>query len=364
MFRAVRARWLLGALVLAGVLAHASGCGANRAASSGTGGSAGHLDGGGGTIGAGGGSSAGGGHAGGAAGGSSTSGVAGASSTSGAAGGNGGGPADGGHVDAGATWWKPGTGELPWQWELDHEIDTNSPADMGTGDTTYTGAPAANPAVYDIDGFDDTAADVAALHALGKRVLCYIEVGASESCRPDASQFPAAALGSTVPGYPDETYLDINDPAVATILRARIAMCAQKGFDGIEPDIDDSFTDDTGFTITEAQEVAYLVSLSDYAHSLGVAWGLKNGGDGCNPPPFIAAMLPHVDFAVVEEPFFLGTIGYFQPAFDAAGKAMFVAEYTDDTASSSVFCPQAIADHTNAALFDVDLDGKVRDPCQ
>lgn len=75
-------------------------------------------------------------------------------------------------------------------------------------------------------------------------------------------------------------------------------------------------------------------------------------------------ILPHVDFAVVEEPYFLETIADFEPLFDQAGKAMFVAEYTNDTSSASSFCPQALSDHTNAALFDVALDGKVRDPCQ
>ena len=58
------------------------------------------------------------------------------------------------------------------------------------------------------------------------------------------------------------------------------------------------------------------------------------------------------------------TSGYFHPALYNAGKAMFVAEYTNDTSSASSFCPQALADHTNAALFDVALDGKTRTPCQ
>jgi len=262
------------------------------------------------------------------------------------------------------TWWVPGTAELPWQWELDHEIVTSSSSDMGTGDTTYLNAPAAAPVVYDIDGFDNTAADVSALHALGKKVICYVEVGAAENYRPDYGQFAAADLGKTEQGYPDEKYININSSAVLVIMKARVAMCAQKGFDGIEPDIDDSYTDDTGFTITEAQNVAYLATLSDYAHSLGVAWGLKNGGDGGDPSTFVPDMVPHVDFAVVEEPFFLNTIGYFYPALYAAGKAMFVAEYTNDTTSSTSFCPKAIMDHTNAVLFDVNLDGMVRDPCQ
>jgi hypothetical protein len=267
--------------------------------------------------------------------------------------------------DSSATgWWRPAAGVLPWQWEIDHEIVTTSPGDMGTGDTTYQSTPAANPLVYDIDGFDNTAADVAALHALGKKVICYIEVGAAETYRPDYAQFPAAALGGTESGYPDEKYLNIDDPQVATVIEARISMCAQKGFDGIEPDIDDSYTDPTGFTITESDNITYLSKLATYAHSLGLAWGLKNGADGGDPATFVPAVLAFADFAVVEEPFFLMTISTFEPALSAAGKAMFLAEYTNDTASSSIFCAQAIADHTNAVLFDVALDGKVRDPCQ
>jgi hypothetical protein len=143
-----------------------------------------------------------------------------------------------------------------------------------------------------------------------------------------------------------------------------IAMCATKGFDGVEPDIDDSYTDDTGFAITEAENASYLAGLSDYAHGLGLAWGLKNGADGGTPSKFIGDLLPHIDFAVVEEPYFLDTIGDFSPALLQANKAMFVAEYTSDTANASTFCPQALAEHVNAALFDVALDGATRVPCE
>lgn len=266
--------------------------------------------------------------------------------------------------DAQSTIWQPGTGSLPWQWELDHAIDTSNAKDMGTGDETYAGSNADDPVVYDIDGFDNDAAQVTALHGLGKKVICYIEVGAAESYRSDYSQFPATALGKTVDGYAQEKYLDIGDATVVTVIEARIAMCSQKGFDGVEPDIDDSYTDDTGFSITESSNVAYLVTLSQYAHSLGLAWGLKNGGDGGTPTKFVSDMLPHVEFAVVEEPFYLNTIGYFHPALYDAGKAMFVAEYTNDTSSASSFCPTALSDHTNAALFDVALDGATRTPCE
>lgn len=44
-------------------------------------------------------------------------------------------------------------------------------------------------------------------------------------------------------------------------------MCARKGFDAVGPDIDDSWTDSTGFGITEADKVAYDVRLADYARA-------------------------------------------------------------------------------------------------
>jgi hypothetical protein len=42
-----------------------------------------------------------------------------------------------------------------------------------------------NASVYDID-WQDTAAQVATLHALGRHVICYVDVGSWENYRPDA----------------------------------------------------------------------------------------------------------------------------------------------------------------------------------
>jgi Glycoside-hydrolase family GH114 len=257
-------------------------------------------------------------------------------------------------------WWRPPTGPIAWQWELDHPLSLHSPADLGTGDKTYRGHPAARPAVYDIDGFDNPAATVRALHRRHARVICYIEVGAAESYRPDYQRFPKSALGGPVPGYPDDRYLNISNPAVAAVIRARIAMCARKGFDAIEPDIDDSYTDRTGFRITEADNIAYDAGLAGYAHALGLAWGLKNG-DG---PGFAAAMLPHVDFALDEQCFQYRTCGAFYPAFAAVHKAVLEVEYQDQGGPAPrEYCPQAIRDGFDSVEFDSALDGKVRVPC-
>jgi hypothetical protein len=244
---------------------------------------------------------------------------------------------------------------LSWQWELDHPLDLSSVSDMGTGVATYLGTPAPDPTVYDIDGFDNPAATVAALHARGDHVICYIEVGAAESYRPDYGAFPSADLGTVVSGYPSERYLDIADPAVVTIIEARIAMCASKGFDAIEPDIDDSYTDSTGFPLSETENVHYDTALAAYAHGLGLAWALKNGDD----PSFAASMEPAADFVLDEQCHQYDTCSSFDP-FVAAGKAVLEVEYSE---SASQFCPAADAANEDALKMDVALSGG-RLPCR
>ncbi|HKM53617.1 MAG TPA: endo alpha-1,4 polygalactosaminidase, partial [Isosphaeraceae bacterium] len=251
--------------------------------------------------------------------------------------------------------WIPPLGNVPWQWEIDHPLDLGSASDMGTGVTTYGGAAAPNPVVYDIDGFDNSAATVAALHARGFHVICYIEVGAAENYRPDYSQFPASTLGNALQGYPNERYLDIRSSAVVGVIENRIAMCAQKGFDAIEPDIDDSYTENTGFGLTMADDVAFNRTLANYAHGLGLSYGLKNGDD----PSYAAQMLPIVDFALDEQCFEYSTCGAFFPSFRNAGKAVFEVEYNIGTPS---FCPQAVSDGFNAVRQNVNLNGG-RQPC-
>ena len=103
--------------------------------------------------------------------------------------------------------------------------------------------------------------------------------------------------------------------------------CAAKGFDAVEPDIDDSYTDSTGFPITEAQNEAYDRTLAAYAHHLGLAWGQKNGD---NDPAFSAALEPTTDFLLTEECRYYQTCGIVTPPYVRAGKLVLDAEYTND----------------------------------
>lgn len=255
-------------------------------------------------------------------------------------------------------WWQPSTA-AEWQWMISHPLDVTSESDMGTGKTAYNGAtaPSTDPMVYDIDGFDNPASTVAALHSLGKRVICYIEVGAGENYRPDYSQFPATALGRRVTGYPSERYVDIRNPTVVQIIKARIQMCANKGFDAIEPDVDDSYAVATGFPLTKTIEEAYMTDLAAYAHSLGVAMFGKNPDD--TGDSYASDMYNAFDGIITEQ---CNQYRMCRLLNSYTGKkAVFNGEYMKDM---SKFCPaDAARPGWNGTKFPVSLAGG-RKPCK
>jgi hypothetical protein len=226
---------------------------------------------------------------------------------------------------------------------------------MGTDATLPSGDAAPTPVVYDIDGFDNPASAVTALHGMGFHVICYVEVGAVESYRPDHAMFPPATLGNTVGGYPMEHYLDVRDPTVLSVVEARVDMCADKGFDAIEPDIDDSYTENTGFPLTKADEETFLAALAAHAHGRGLAWGLKNGDatDG-----FATDVLPHTEFVLDEQCNQYSSCGAFSAY--TGQKAVFQVEYQLGT---SAFCDKDDMRGWNGVKQNVDLAGG-RSPCQ
>jgi hypothetical protein len=277
------------------------------------------------------------------------------------------------------TWWHPtntGPNNGPeFQWELDHALNMHSAEDMGATALNAAGHAAPNPTVYDIDGIDNSAATVAALHRLGDKVICYIEVGAAGNYYSAAdegipvtyyAQLAAAGdLGEKVPGYP-EYYLNINAASTVSIIKSMIRQqCSAKGFDAVEPDIDDSYTDTTGYGITETETERYDEMLGAYAHSLGLAWGQKNGD---NDPAFSQALEPTTDFLLTEECNYYQTCGIVTPPYVRAGKLVLDAEYTDDWGSDTAqdlgkFCPADAANRIDGTLFTSALAGQ-RNPCR
>lgn len=225
-----------------------------------------------------------------------------------------------------------------WQWQLD-----DKPIDMNI-----------NATVFDIDGLDRTTAEVTALHALAKKVICYIDVGTWESYRADAAQFPASVKGNVVDGFPDERWLDIRQIDILhPIIEARLSECKAKGFDAVEPDNIDGYSNHSGFPLTAHDQLAYDTFIANAVHGLGLSVGLKNDVDQ------IGSLLPYFDWALDEQCFEYQECDTLTP-FIQAGKAVFEVEYNLTTAQ---FCAQANALDFNSMLKHVALDA-YRVPCR
>ncbi len=204
--------------------------------------------------------------------------------------------------------------------------------------------------MYDIDLFESDSSVVASLKKEGRFVVCYINVGSWEDWRPDAAQFPATILGNDYEGWLGEKWLDIREiDLLAPIMRARFDECAAKGFDGIEPDNIDAFTNDTGFPLTYADQLAYNIWLASEAHARGLSIGLKNNSDQ------VADLLPYFDWAMTEDCFDEEWCEEMLP-FIKAGKPVFAAEYTDTGITLGDFCPQARELNFSAIFKNRDLD--------
>ena len=227
---------------------------------------------------------------------------------------------------------RPGTS---WQWQIDG----------GTIDETVLDAVANPRKMYDIDMEATPSAVVRRLRAKGITVICYLETGGWESYRSDAAAFPPEVLGGPVGGYPQERYLDIRRTDVLLpLIAARLDRAAAKGCNGVEPDLDDTYTSNTGFPLTVDDQLAYDRAVAELAHARGLSIGLKNGASGDGS--FEAAMAPSTDWALNESCNRFRECGGYG-VFIAAGKPVFQVEYLDEGSSVASFCP---AD--NARNFD------------
>jgi hypothetical protein len=228
----------------------------------------------------------------------------------------------------------PGTS---WQWQLGG----------GAIDETVLDAVDNPKKMYDIDLFATDAETIGRLQGKGITVICYMETGAWENYRPDAANYPESVLGNVVEGFPNERFVDIRQiDVLLPLINARLDLAVTKGCDGIEPDLDDTYNGyDTGFELTQADQLAYNRAVADAAHSRGLSIGLKNGAseDGS----FESAMVEFTDWALNEECNTFGECaGY--AVYIAQNKAVFQVEYINpDGTEIADFCP---AD--NAANFD------------
>lgn len=238
---------------------------------------------------------------------------------------------------AAAPHWQPAPTTAPWQWQLQGRLD-----------------PGVAAAVFDVDGFETSRGEVRELRRRGRKTICYLDVGSWESYRPDAGEFPRAAIGRPYAGFPDERWLDVGRfPLFAAPLRQRIAMCERKGFDAVEPDNLAGWENPTGFDVSAAEQLRFNRWIARQVHRRGMAVALKN--DGAQVPELVGSF----DFAIVEQCFQYEECGLYRP-FVERGKAVFEAEYEIAPAS---FCERAAALGFSAIRKSYDLFGRPWLPC-
>jgi hypothetical protein len=262
--------------------------------------------------------------------------------------------------------WKPAL-NARWQYQLQGVAAYASTGGINVGISAvpYTGGTAVSPTVFDIDLYVDPAvagnsstintAAVNAIHAAGGRALCYMSAGSWENWRPDAGAFPSSVLGAKN-GWAGERWLDIRQTSILLpIMEARVQKCVQGGFDGVEWDNVDGYSNRTGFPLTAADQLNYDSQLANLAHKYGLTVALKNDVEQ------LVDLAPYFDYAVNEQCQQYSECDGYTTYFTGAGKAVFQVEYKLKT---SRFCPQANSVNRNAILTTYDLYDTPWTPCR
>lgn len=221
---------------------------------------------------------------------------------------------------------KPGT---KWQWQLTGTLNTSLPVKM-----------------YDIDLFNNSATVIGNLKASGHVVICYFSAGSYEDWRPDAQDFPSSVIGDEMSGW-NENWIDIRAQAVRTIMSKRLDLAQSKDCDGVEPDNVDGYTNQTGYPLTYADQLAYNKFLAAEAHKRKLSVGMKNDLDQ------VLDLVPYFDWALNEQCLEYSECQMLTP-FIKANKAVFHVEYSP--ASRSSVCPKVSGLKFDTLIKNMDLD--------
>jgi hypothetical protein len=113
--------------------------------------------------------------------------------------------------------WQPPVG-AKFQIILDSYFGRNRNADLVPADAD----------IFDVDLFDITADVIQRLHSRGKKVICYMNAGSSESWRPDYASIKAVDKGDVMKEWRREQWLDIRSPDIFEVSSSLVVSSHQK----------------------------------------------------------------------------------------------------------------------------------------
>lgn len=202
-----------------------------------------------------------------------------------------------------------------------------------------------------------------------RHVICYFSAGSWEAGRPDMGglkqgvDYKNALQGGNEGGQwksngQPERWVNIDSPAVRSVMVGRLVNAKERGCDAVEPDnLDGDLSSDnkSGFNKSQAQVLAYYKFLSDEAHRLGLQIGLKNADD------LVGKAVGMFDFVIVEECMKYNECGKYKP-FTAQRKAVLIAEY----GGSQEQCARIkkIDPQFSLTIFPADRNVKNGKPCR
>lgn len=243
------------------------------------------------------------------------------------------------------SWYKPST-SVTWQWQL--QVKSGSSLN-----TSY------NVEIYDIDLFDNSAADIQSLKSSGKKVICYFS-SAYENWRPDHGDFPSNALGNNLDSWEGERWVDIRLSAVHNIMLTRLDLAKSKGCDGVEPDNMDAYQNNPGFPLSANDQLAFNRFIANEAHKRELSVGLKNDLDQ------IPQLVDYYDFSINEQCFEYNECNKLAP-FTNANKPVLNAEYkaiwVNDATERTTLCNQSTGLFFSTLILPEDLDDSFRYSC-
>lgn len=237
----------------------------------------------------------------------------------------------------------PGPPDSDWNWQLTGQLDMSVGAE-----------------VWDIDLFETDPEVIGQLHRDGRYVICYFSAGTVEDWRPDVGGINKSIVGLPLDDWPGEKWLDIRDEAALKLVESRLGMANQAGCDAVEPDNVDGYSNQTGFSLSQSDQVLFNTAIAQAAHARGLAVGLKNAFD------LVEILSGQFDFAVTEQCHQYDECELLEP-FLQREKPVFNAEYPADRASGAAlrdeYCAEADRLGIHTLILPIDLDGSWRLSC-
>lgn len=227
--------------------------------------------------------------------------------------------------------------------------------------------------VYVVDLFAQLESDsITPLKDMGRQVVCYFSAGTYEPWRVDKDLFASLELGNPHVAYPNELWLDIQDPLVTKLMANRMDMAVALGCDGVELDNVDGWipSANSGFSFTLEDQLLFNKILANEAHERGLAVALKNNVE------MIVDLVDYFDLVINEECFQYNECEGYLPMIEN-GKPVFNAEYllfgpnnetllpvSDYPDERSALCEKSIEYGFQTLLLPIELDGTFRLSCR